>query len=296
MHPRPLQFFRPSLLPAACVAFFAFAGSMSGHGAAPDRLEAIASALRAEPDNPALLVEQADLLVEHGDHAVARRALDRADRLAPGRFPTDRVRARLFFEEGLLPESLACLDQAVAAHPDDTEARFLRARVLRATGELQKSLDDYLEACSRTEFVAGDHAVEAADALAEAGKTSEAVSVLTKAVSSQGRMPSLLTRLIDLEIARGRTNEALAWVDAMRERAPRPEPWMVRRAELLAAAGRPEEAERAWTELDAHLRRLPSLERGSPLLRPVTERVARALAAARASGSANQAIPFPIRQ
>jgi predicted Zn-dependent protease len=252
------------------------AGTACGHGAAPERLAALEKALVLRPDDATLLVEQADLLVEHGNHAVARRALDRAEALQAG-LPVDRVRARLLLDEGRINEAIVQLGKALVVFPGDALALTLRARAQEAAGDRQASLADYRAAWEASPTITGDFAVEAADALAGGGFPDEAVRLLKQSLVEAGRAPSLMVRLIELEVREGRPAEAVVWAEAMRERAPRPEPWMARRAELLELAGRKPEAHAAWQELAVHLAKLPSLERGSPALRPLQARAARGL-------------------
>jgi len=263
---------------AGLVLVCGLAVAARGHGADPEKLEELAAALRRAPDDPALLVAQARLLVEHGDHGVARRNLDRVDALAPGAYPTDDVRGLLLFDEGDLSGAADLLDRAVLRAPAEIEPRLWRARVRRALGRRDAALEDYLAVWRATSRPTGDLTLEVAEALVAGGRTADAAAVLQRGIASVGQVPSLLVRLIDLEVARGRPADALPWAEAMQSRSARPEPWMARRAELLELAGRADEARAAWTQLDAHLARLPNLERGSPALRPVVERVARARA------------------
>ena len=72
---------------------------------------------------------------------------------------------------------------------------------------------------------------------------------------------------------------ALARIAALQATAPRPEPWMIQRAQLLARAGQPGAARRAWSEFLAHVEHLPNLERGSREMREHVELARRALAA-----------------
>jgi hypothetical protein len=65
----------------------------------------------------------------------------------------------------------------------------------------------------------------------------------------------------------------------MRQSAPRPEPWMARRASILAQAGRIEESRAAWQALVDHLSALPNLERGSHAMSTLMEQAKQALAA-----------------
>jgi tetratricopeptide (TPR) repeat protein len=278
MQPFRLHFSPRLLVPAFCLALSAGAVPVRGHGAAPDRLAALAAALERTPDNAGLLVEQADLLVEHGDHAVAWASLERAGKLAPEGLPIERVRARLLLDEGRIVEAVAQLDNAVKRSPDDVPALTLRARAHQAQGRRQASLADYRLACAASSGLAGDLAIEAADAFVAAGQPEEAGGVLKKSLRTAGKVPSILVRLIDIEVSLGRPAAAVEWAEVMKSQAPRPEPWMARRAELLALAGKTEEARAAWIELRDRLAGLPSLERGSPALRPLAERIAKALA------------------
>lgn len=279
MRPFALHFPQRLLVPAFCLALSAGAVPVCGHGTAPDRLSALAAALERTPDNAGLLVEQADLLVEHGDHAVAWASLERAEKLATEGLPIERVRARLLLEEGRIAEAVAQLDNAVRRSPDDVLALTLRARAHQAMGRREASLADYRLACAASNRLAGDLAIEAADAFVAAGQPEEADGVLKKSLRTAGKVPSILVRLIDIEVSLGRPAAAVEWAEVMKRQAPRPEPWMARRAELLALAGKTQEARAAWIELRDHLAGLPSLERGSPALRPLVERVAKALAA-----------------
>lgn len=279
VRPHSLHFSTRYFSPALCLAVALSVSPFShAHGAAPERLAALAVSLEKSPDSAALLVEQADLMVEHGDHAVARRSLDRAEAMGRKDLPIERVRARLLIDEGKLVEAVAHLDKAVAASLADTAALMLRAKAYQSLGKRDESLADYRAVADGLTAPTGDFAIEAADAFVSAGQLEEAGRILKKAVNVSGKAPSLLARLIDIDVALGRPAAAIEWVDAMQQRAPRAEPWMARRAELLAQAGKTDEARVAWTALRDHLAKLPSLERGSPALRPLAERVAKALA------------------
>ncbi|HEY9247513.1 MAG TPA: tetratricopeptide repeat protein, partial [Rariglobus sp.] len=215
MQPFRLHFSPRLLVPAFCLALSAGAVPVRGHGAAPDRLAALAAALERTPDNAGLLVEQADLLVEHGDHAVAWASLERAGKLAPEGLPIERVRARLLLDEGRIVEAVAQLDNAVKRSPDDVPALTLRARAHQAQGRREASLADYRLACAASSGLAGDLAIEAADAFVAAGQPEEAGGVLKKSLRTAGKVPSILVRLIDIEVSLGRPAAAVEWAEVM---------------------------------------------------------------------------------
>ena len=76
---------------------------------------------------------------------------------------------------------------------------------------------------------------EVAGALASHGYEKEAAGVLDTGIEKLGKIPSLVLRALDLEIAAKDFDAALRRIEHTRERAPRPEPWMARRAAVLAA-------------------------------------------------------------
>ena len=71
---------------------------------------------------------------------------------------------------------------------------------------------------------------------------------------------------------------ALRRVEEARQGAPRPEPWMARRATVLAQAGRIEESRAAWKALAKHLESLPDQERTSHAMSRLAEEARQALA------------------
>jgi hypothetical protein len=84
---------------------------------------------------------------------------------------------------------------------------------------------------------------------------------------------------MELEIITGDFDSALKRVDQLQKFAPRPEPWMAKRASLLAQAGRIADSRAAWQSLLAHLSALPNLERGSKPMKLLAEQAHQALAA-----------------
>ena len=82
---------------------------------------------------------------------------------------------------------------------------------------------------------------------------------------------------MDFELAAQRYDDVLKRIDAMQASAPRPEPWMAKRASILAQAGRADDAKAAWTALRDHLLALPNLERGSHAMSRLLEEAQAAL-------------------
>ncbi|MCE9609116.1 MAG: hypothetical protein K8R23_02695 [Chthoniobacter sp.] len=266
------------ILTAGCVLAL-LAGSAFGHGAYHERLAQLAAELEKTPNDPALHFQLADLNGQHGDWQMSLLNLDRVEELAPGKFPTALLRGQAWLTGGQPAKAKAVLDPLLAAHPECTRAWLFRARAAQRLGDAPGSLADYREALQRTPAPEPDLVQETADALAAHGREKEAAQVLASGIEKLGAVPSLVLRAMDLEIATKDFDAALSRVDAMQKSAPRPEPWMARRASVLAQAGRIDNSRAAWQALVEHLAALPNLERGSHAMSKLAEDARQALAA-----------------
>lgn len=266
---------------AALLAGFALlfqTGLVFGHGSFHERIDYLNKALEQTPADPVLRFELANLHGLHGDTELALEDLEKVDALAPGKFPTDLIRGEAFLVTHNFAKAKEALDRQLVSHPETSRAWVLRARAEQELGQLEASLADYREALKRTRSLEPDLVEEVANALAAAGNKEEAAQVLTAGIEKLGKIPSLVLRAVDLDIEMKNFDTALRRIERARQEAPRPEPWMARRAEVFAQAGRIEEARAAWKELLARLGSLPDDERSSRAMTQLTERARDALA------------------
>ena len=270
-------------------------GRALGHGSHHERLEELAAELEKNPADARLHFELADVNGQHGDWQMALLNLDRVEELAPGKYLTALLRGQAWLTGGQPEQAKKALDPLLAAHPECARGWLLRARTAQRLGDTPGSLADYREALRRTPAPEPDLLQETADALAAHGFTQEAVQVLAAGIEKLGAVPSLVLRAMELEIATKNFDAALRRVEALRQSAPRPEPWMARRASVLAQAGRIEESRAAWQALVDHLAALPNLERGSHAMSKLMEDARQALASLAslppAPASATAAVP-----
>lgn len=254
-------------------------GFLFGHGGVHELIEAQLKAVKRNPADPALRVELAKLYGQHGELKLALQNLDRVEAMAPGKFPTDFLRGEAFMVARAFAKAKQALDRYLAAHPETARAWLLRARAEKELHHQEPALADYREALKRSAPPEPDLVCEVTDALASAGKKDEAAAVLAAGIEKLGKIPSLVGRAIDLEIEAKNFDAALGRIEQARDEAPRPEPWMARRATVLAQAGRNEEARAAWKELLAHLDSLPESERTSHAMTSLAEQARAAMAA-----------------
>jgi tetratricopeptide (TPR) repeat protein len=266
------------LLTALCgLLLVLLTGSVFGHGGYHERIDYLTAQIDSNPSDPLLYFELANLHGQHGDLQLSLQDLDRVDALAPAKFLTDLLRGDALLVAGEVPKAKEALARQLVSHPECARAWLLRARAEERMGEETVSLADYREAFKRITSPDPDLVQEVASALATHGCEKEAAQVLATGIEKLGKIPSLVLRALDLEIATKNFDAALHRVAESQREAPRPEPWMARRASLLAKAGRPEESRAAWNELARHLDSLPDQERTSYAMTRIAEEARHAL-------------------
>ena len=248
-----------------------------GHGAIDERIVELTADLAENPNDAKLRFLLAEAYAQHEEWEPAMRSLARAEELAPGVFPADLVRGRILLGARRAEEAKAALDRFLAANPAQPQALVFRARSLALLKMDAECLADYRAALAAIRNPEPELFQEVSEALSTRDQMDEAVRVLADGVEKLGPIPSLVLNAMRLEVATGRFDAALSRVDAMQKSAPRPEPWMAKRAALLGQAGRTDEARAAWKALAAHLAALPNLERGSHSMSILAEQAQQAL-------------------
>lgn len=233
-------------------------------------VEEMTRKLAVTPDDDALRFKLACAHQEHGEWKAALVECERVRRLNAARHDLGFIEGMALMEGGQFQAAKGVLDEFLAGKPDHAAALAQRGRVFLRLGNRAEAQKDFEKALQLK-----------SDAPAawwlEAGQAGNAVEVLRRALGAHSDDPELLTASLDAELKAGNTDEALKRIAGMQKRAPRPEPWMQRRAEVLQAAGRADEARAAWAALHTHLHALPNLERGTPLLAAVLAQTQKAL-------------------
>jgi tetratricopeptide (TPR) repeat protein len=247
------------------------------HGALHERITEVRTQLSTRPADPGLHLEFIDLCCRHGDWSDALARIDALEALAPSSPSIDFFRGQALLGVHRFGEAKAALDRFLGTQTAHSQALAIRARVHRALKATDASLADYRASLQATSTWDRDLVQEVADVLAATNHPEEALRVVTRALEKLGAYPSLLTRALELELRLGRFDAALARVDVLEKMSPRPEPWMAKRANVLATAGRSAEARNAWEALLTHLDALPNLDRGSPAIARIAEQARAAL-------------------
>jgi tetratricopeptide (TPR) repeat protein len=273
------RFFTSFLSVASVVAWIATAPELIAHGTHRDLMTQIDADLKAQPENAALWYRRAMLDFEHEDWDRAFIDLDKTEKLAPKKFPILWIKGQILAAQGNYTEAKSTLDDFLKNQPDHSGGLASRARIHFKLGNAEAAIRDFRTALTNIPDAGPDFIQEVSQSLAAYHLTDESIFVIESALKRLGPIPSLQLKLIDIEVAAGRYDQALNRLDTYQVSAPRPEPWMVKRASIFAQADRLAESRAAWQAILHHLNQLPASERNSHAMSLVAEQTRDALSA-----------------
>lgn len=252
-------------------------GDASAHGTAEDNTASLDREIAARPDDPSPHIQRAMIELETGAWQSALADAELAVRKGARREGLDLLCAKALIVGGKFDAARRLLDEFIATHPLLAEPRLTRARLERRLRHPAEAVADFRTALSLTKTVEPDLFVELAVWLVNDGKTDDALALLDHGVKRTGAVASLEVKALEIEVSQGRHEAALRRIDILQDQAPRAEPWMARRAALLAQAGHEREAREAWLSLKTHIENLPDHERGSHAMSLIAVQVAQGL-------------------
>jgi tetratricopeptide (TPR) repeat protein len=270
--PNPLR-----VLAALAIASLVLAGRSSGHGAYHDVVAALATKLKSNPDDAAIRYKLAVAHAGHDEWQACLKEIDLVESLAPGVYPTGYLRGLSLHIGGKEQEAKDALDVFLAKSPEHSKALATRGRVLLKLDLSAAAVADFENALKHASPPDSELVTDLAVTYKELDRAKDGSRVIDENLDKAGNTTALLLCALRIETDSALWDSALGRIDALQKSAPRPEPWMARRAELLQTAGRPEESRAAWTALRAQLLSLPNLERGTPLLGSILAQSEKAL-------------------
>jgi tetratricopeptide (TPR) repeat protein len=217
----------------------------AGHDDVEEQIaELTAAILRvgAAPGGAALVLERGGLYLRHRDFAEALADFDRALALDPSLAPRAHAgRARALLE---LAEPSRALQALEHADPADGATWSLRGSALERLDRPLDAAEAYDRSFRLTPQPAPDLVLSRARCLVRAGRAAAALASVDEGLAVIGPCIALEIEAIGIEAELGRYDAALARIDRVQAAAAnaRSGPWDVRRAAILARAGRVEEA------------------------------------------------------
>lgn len=250
-----------------------------GHGALVDQLARLDAEIAAAPREAAGWQRRADLRRRLGQLDGALADLQTARTLRPGLPGLDLLVARTLIDAGRGGEAEAHLRRAVARPAEATRALELRAqwhlaqrRPAAAARDLERALTAQGSAATPDEHL------RLARALLSAGAPERAARALLRGRRQLGPLASLDSAAIDLAVSQGRHDRALAILDQQIAASPAPAAWLLRKGQVLGAAGRVAAARRAYRAALNALDQLESGGRSTPALATIRTEAERGLA------------------
>lgn len=224
----------------------------SGHAELQVVIDELDRRIAADPGNAGLYLRRGEMHRLHRDWSAALADYERAARLDPSLHEVDLFRGRMHLDAEQPREALAALVRFLAARPGDVRGLIHRAEARVRLGDASGGAGDYtaaIEALLREgRSPTPEMFVERSRALVAAGLEhgEAALRGLEEGIRALGSPISLELEALELELALGRTEAAVARVERLAAAASAPEPWILRKAEILERSGRTGEARLAY--------------------------------------------------
>ncbi|HYD48775.1 MAG TPA: hypothetical protein VEB21_10525 [Terriglobales bacterium] len=226
----------PALLIAAPVAM--------GHPSTSARLSSLQPRWEAEVCDAPGALRRGRLHVERREFQAATAWFDRAVSCDPRLTAVDLARAEAHLSAGDTTAAIAAATRYLAHQSHDGAARIVRARAYARAGHWALAARDYDRGAAALASPQPDHLLERARAHLAAGDADSARRGLDQAIATIGPAAALIELAVDLDLAAARYDAALATLARLHTKQRSSLSWTLRRAEILAAAGRGEEMRR----------------------------------------------------
>ena len=234
------------------------------HEGLHEQIVVITARIRRDPKNAALYLQRGELYRLHRDWARAAADYDRASRLQPSLTIVDLGRGKMLFESRRFQQAKFVLDRFLRRQPRHVEGLTTRGRVLARMGARFEAANDFTEAIALAPNPEPELYLERAQILAgDERYIQEALRGLDEGIKQLGPLVTLELAAIDLELRQGNYDAALTRLDAITNQSERKEAWLVRRGEILKAAGRKEDARKAFSDAIEAIESLPPERRQS---------------------------------
>jgi len=259
-----------SLITVLVLLCLAPAGSVFAHQAIDAQILDLTERIAATPEDATLYLRRGELHRVHQDWELAVKDYGKARELDPELAEVDLCQGRMQLEAGEWAAARESLDRYLVVHPDHVVGLATRARARARLGDNLGAAADFTAALATTGGrPQPGYYLERARALVAAGDEylDQAIKGLDEGLERLGKPVTLQLLAIELETRAGRYDAALERLQGFLERAKRKETWLVRRAEILEAAGRPEEARASYV---AALEAIEALSVGRRRSRAIT--------------------------
>jgi tetratricopeptide (TPR) repeat protein len=244
-------------------------GAAIAHPGIDAQIQLLDARIAARPADAGLRLQRGELHRVRGEWEAAEADYRAAHRLDPSLAAADLALGRMLQEAGRHARALQAIDRFLAVRPDDPVGLLLRGRTLGALGrhpEAAAAFDRVITLASPTRLPEPELFLERARAQMASGedRIDETIRGLDQGLALLGPVVSLQLEAIDLEVRRHTFDAALGRLATLEGLGDRRGPWLVRRAVILEAAGRHDEARAACDRALDAIATLPPERRAAP--------------------------------
>jgi len=213
-----------------------------GHDGLHERIRQLDRKIKTSPRDGSLYLQRGELHRLHRDWDQATSDYDRAGKFLVRPALVDFCRSRMFLDSGRWEEGLKAIESHLVLDPRSALGLFHKARLLEKLGRREECVRIYAQAFPLLSRPRPDHYFARARVLLSLGRTAEAVRGLEQGLVCLNHPAALVLEVIRIEVESGRHDSALGRLDRILEDSPRKDIWLIRKAEILSGAGRPQEA------------------------------------------------------
>ncbi|HMF95666.1 MAG TPA: tetratricopeptide repeat protein [Vicinamibacterales bacterium] len=248
-------------------------GALVAHSELDEQIARLTAQIIRDPANADLLTRRAELYRIVRDYEKALGDLNRVRQLGSTNVDAELVRARVCLDTGNTGGAVEATTRVLSRQPQRIDAAILRGRARVRLGQIREAAADFTQALQQKPVP--DFYIERARAIALLGTSGaeEAVRGLDDGIRRLGPIVTLELEAIKFELQMSRYDSALNRIDVLSAQTARKENWLARRGEILEAAGRLDDARRAYEAALAAARALPPWIRQNAASSALIERV-----------------------
>lgn len=262
------------------VALLGSAGVVHAHQGLHELITAKTREIEQEPVRAELYLERGELHRQHADWDAAMADYERARQRDPNLHEVDLARAKLMIDLNWLQSAELVLREFLQQEPKHAKGYELLGQTLENGKQYEAAAGAYaraieVDASPRPELYLARARVLAAWGDAHLG---EAVAVLDAGINRLGQpLATLQLAAIDYEVRRGRHDSALERLKTLSAQAERQERWLILRGEILAQAGRSQEAIAAYQSAIRAMDALHPVQRNTTLVLALRSKATKAI-------------------
>ena len=260
---------------ALALTWGALAPDLRAHGDFHSLITEASKLIDSLPNDPEGWLRRGELYRLHQQWDAASADFDKAASLGAKQVALDLAWGRFWLDTNWPLSARTALDRLLTASPNHVEGNLLRGRALTRLGQHLEAAADFTKAIASTAEPGPDLFIERAQILSAGGpqEFAAALATLDEGIKKLGPLVTLQLTAIDLELKRKNFDAALGRLDGVTAKSPRKETWLVRRAEVLLQANRPDEALKAYRDALASLQTLPAARRNVPAMAELEKRI-----------------------